>query len=326
MPKEIKISVIIPVFDAEDFITQAVISALQQSETGEVVLIEDGSRDGSLKICQSLENQYEKIKLLRHTDGKNHGAAASRNLGIVNAAYSYIAFLDADDYYVKNRFAKTIEVINSHENVEGIYEAIGAVFQTPDDKVIFLKSPLSEITSVNKDVTPEKLFFELIEGKCGYFSFIGLTISKNLILRSGLFNENLEIHEDSDLMFKLSALGRLLPGNIQIPVAMRRVHSQNRITHHYAKKRALYKSISKLWASLYAWGKFHLDAEKRKLIARRYIAELRKVDYLDDVRVSEILHSRIQMLQIMFGSSKAFTDPFLWRLIVPSRELFLRKH
>ena len=46
----------------------------------------------------------KKVRLLHHPDGKNHGAGATRNVGIKNAKYDYIAFLDADDFYLSERF------------------------------------------------------------------------------------------------------------------------------------------------------------------------------------------------------------------------------
>jgi glycosyltransferase involved in cell wall biosynthesis len=79
-------------------------------------LDEDGSPNGGLETCQQLAQQYSKIKLLRHPNGCNMGPSASRNLGIKNAIFEYVAFLDADDYYIRNRFKKTIEVIKSNTN------------------------------------------------------------------------------------------------------------------------------------------------------------------------------------------------------------------
>jgi len=67
---------------------------LQQPETGEILLVEDNLPDNCLQICQKLEKEHEKVRLLRHPDGKNHGAGATRNLGIKNAEFNYIAFLD----------------------------------------------------------------------------------------------------------------------------------------------------------------------------------------------------------------------------------------
>ncbi|HED13224.1 MAG TPA: glycosyltransferase family 2 protein, partial [Gammaproteobacteria bacterium] len=100
-----KISVVIPVYNAEKYVEYAVKSALQQKEAAEIILVEDNSPDHALKICEKLSNENSQVRLLRHSDGKNHGAGESRNLGIRSARHDYIAFLDADDYYLQNCFA-----------------------------------------------------------------------------------------------------------------------------------------------------------------------------------------------------------------------------
>lgn len=99
-----KVSVIIPIFNVGHFLNKAVKSALAQPEVDEVILIEDGSKDDSLKVCQNLKAQYNNIVLLRHPKGENKGVGHSRNLGIVTAKNEFIAFLDADDWYLPDRF------------------------------------------------------------------------------------------------------------------------------------------------------------------------------------------------------------------------------
>jgi glycosyltransferase involved in cell wall biosynthesis len=101
------ISVVIPVFNAERYVESAVESALRQKETAEVILVEDNSPDNALMICEQLSKLNPRVQLLRHSDGKNHGAGESRNLGIRAARSDYIAFLDADDYYLENCFSKS---------------------------------------------------------------------------------------------------------------------------------------------------------------------------------------------------------------------------
>src|SRR6187401_917604 len=108
------ISVIIPVFKAEKHIRKAVESALQFDEVKEVILIEDGSPDNSLSVCIALCKEFPRVKLFRHTDEKNHGAGASRNLGLSNASCNFIAFLDADDYFLSNRFDTEQEIFKIH--------------------------------------------------------------------------------------------------------------------------------------------------------------------------------------------------------------------
>ncbi|WKK67348.1 glycosyltransferase family 2 protein [Lutimonas zeaxanthinifaciens] len=113
--RKIKISVIIPVFNAEMFLKRAVSSALDQKEVKEVLLIEDNSNDDSLKLCESLEQEFEQVHLYRHQGGINKGAGASRNLGINKSRGEFIAFLDADDFYKPDRFKKDAELFNNFE-------------------------------------------------------------------------------------------------------------------------------------------------------------------------------------------------------------------
>src|SRR5690348_1774976 len=96
MESTFNVAVVIPVYNAADYIAKAVESALLQPEVSEVVLVEDRSPDNSLQICQELVGQNAKVKLFRHPNGENRGAAASRNLGVRMSSAPYIAFLDAD--------------------------------------------------------------------------------------------------------------------------------------------------------------------------------------------------------------------------------------
>lgn len=101
------VSVIIPFFDREEFLTEAIESVIIQTENSwELLLINDGSTDGSLEIVRSYKEKYpNKIYLLNHKDNLNKGASASRNLGIENAKGKYITFLDSDDVF----FPDTLE-------------------------------------------------------------------------------------------------------------------------------------------------------------------------------------------------------------------------
>ena len=123
------VSVIVHVYNSEAYVRKAVESALAQPETGEAILIEDASFDNSLQVCRELARVNEKVRLLRHSDGKNHGPGASRNLGIRNASFDYIAFLDADDYFLPDWFSVAKQLFEADPRVEGVYEAVGVHFE-----------------------------------------------------------------------------------------------------------------------------------------------------------------------------------------------------
>ena len=91
-----KISVIIPVHNAEKYIAKAVQSVMEQSYTNwELFLIENGSEDSSLEVCTKLANKDSRIQVLKE---KNNGAGSARNTGLCSAEGEYIVFIDADDY------------------------------------------------------------------------------------------------------------------------------------------------------------------------------------------------------------------------------------
>ena len=119
-----KISVIIPVYNAEKFVTNAVESALQFDEVFEVILVEDQSPDKALDVCKTLAKKHDRVKLFQHPDKGNHGAGESRNVGMRNATGDFIAFLDADDFFLPNRFDAERELFKNPD-VDGVYGAIG---------------------------------------------------------------------------------------------------------------------------------------------------------------------------------------------------------
>ena len=94
-----KISIIIPVYNAEKYISRCIESVLAQTFTDwELILVDDGSKDSSLSICESFANTNSRIKIISQ---KNSGPSAARNKGLEIAKGEYICFIDADDWFDK---------------------------------------------------------------------------------------------------------------------------------------------------------------------------------------------------------------------------------
>lgn len=90
-----KVSIVIPVYNAERFLDQTIQSVLNQSYRSlELILVNDGSTDHSLEICKKYADQDFRIKVI---DGKNAGANSARGKGVENAIGEYVYFMDADD-------------------------------------------------------------------------------------------------------------------------------------------------------------------------------------------------------------------------------------
>jgi len=264
---EFKVSVIIPVYNAAAYISQAVESALAQPETAEVLLVEDGSPDNALEICQALASEHDKVRLFRHPNGENRGAGASRNLGMRNAKFDYIAFLDADDYYLPGRFSVASEVFRLDPACEGIYEAVAMRVESDEGMDRWQTAGKSDrkLQTTPPGIPPEEVAEALIKGDKGYFQLNGLVIRKSVLEKSGLMNEGLRLHQDTEFIQRVALTSRLLPGRLDMPVAMWRVHPENRVSAPRSMLKQ-YKDRMKHWLSLYRWVKQHGSKEQQSLV------------------------------------------------------------
>lgn len=101
--KNIKISIIVPIYNTEKFLRKCIESILNQTlQEIEIILINDGSTDNSHNICLEYAEKYP--KKIRYVNNRNIGCSATRNLGIELAQGEYIAFVDSDDYIEKEMY------------------------------------------------------------------------------------------------------------------------------------------------------------------------------------------------------------------------------
>jgi len=260
------VSIIIPVYNAAKFVGEAVSSIVNQEHVAEVLLVEDGSKDESLSVCSKLADANPKVALLMHPNGENLGAAATRNLGVYSSRSDLIAFLDADDIALPNRFEFPLKMLSENPSIDGVYEAIGTMFEDSGSKERWEALGFREqLTTVTKVLCPNELFYHLVMWKAGHFHLDGLVVRKSLFHKVGGFNNSLRLHQDSDLHMKLAAIGTLVPGRLTEPVAIRRIHSDNR----YMKLRTdALQSQLLLWRALHDWAEESKQRRSRRLIVR----------------------------------------------------------
>lgn len=107
-----KVSVIIPIYNAELYLEDCIQSVLSQTlKDIEVLLMDDESQDGSLAICKKYAQMDHRFRVFSH---KNIGQGLERNIGIDNANGDYIAFIDADDKYKPNMLETMYELAIKH--------------------------------------------------------------------------------------------------------------------------------------------------------------------------------------------------------------------
>lgn len=117
------ISAIIIFWNHEPFIPEAIASIFDQTyEHWELLLVDDGSTDGSSAIAQQYARKYpEKVRYLEHPEHQNRGVSASRNLGIAHAKGDYIGFLDAKDLWLPQKLEQQIAILSTYPEVAMVY-------------------------------------------------------------------------------------------------------------------------------------------------------------------------------------------------------------
>lgn len=116
------VSVIIPVYNGERFISDAIESVINQIYRDfEIIIIDDGSTDNSRLII----NEYLKIySNMRYIYQSNQGPSKARNNGFIHSSGEYIAFLDADDIFEPNRLEEAVKVLDQNNSIDVVYNPV----------------------------------------------------------------------------------------------------------------------------------------------------------------------------------------------------------
>jgi glycosyltransferase involved in cell wall biosynthesis len=119
------VTVIIPFFNGEQFIREAVDSVFAQThQSWELILIDDGSTDASTHIAQEYEAAYpDRIRYLEHEAHRNLGQSAARNLGMRHAKGQFFAFLDCDDVWLPMKLERQVAILLAHQEASMVFGA-----------------------------------------------------------------------------------------------------------------------------------------------------------------------------------------------------------
>ena len=136
-------SVIIPLYNAEKYISETIKSAQEQSYKNlEIIIIDDCSTDNSYHICESFALNDQRIKLLKNES--NIGVSKTRNKGLQIASGEWIAFLDADDIWEKEKIDQQMKYI-SKTDCKIVFTACGYITENsaPVDYVFYIKEKMN---------------------------------------------------------------------------------------------------------------------------------------------------------------------------------------
>lgn len=302
---------VIPVFNALRYLPDCIDSALALADVAELLVVDDGSTDGSLDYCLKRAKGDPRIHVLQHRGGENLGAAESRNLGIRHAQSDYISFLDADDFYLPNRFDAARRIFASMD-ADGVYDAVGTKFETDEMRSWWREKGRNELSTVRIAVPSGLLFEHLIGSVNSSFHTNGIVVRRALFGKTGLFVPALRMCQDTAMWLQFAAVGQLHPGSLDVAVAVRRLHGENRIFRQQ-REHAIYRFS--MWRHLLEWGHGAGLAPHRQ--TRLAMAIIASACELDDGELRSITgKSRLGLLlEVAIKRPQLLKSRFYWRLL-----------
>lgn len=186
------VSIIIPAHNAEKYIQEAVDSALGQTyENIEVVVIDDGSTDGTKKVLEL----YVRDRKIKYVYQENKGLAGARNAGIRNSKGEYVAFLDADDLFLPEKVAEQVKVLEENPDFDVCY----------CDLTHFIDSSPRKYYHHRYHYPSGNLFEPLLHRQ--FINPLTVFARRSVFEKFGFFDETLRRSEDWDLWLRWSHAG-----------------------------------------------------------------------------------------------------------------------
>lgn len=204
-----KISVIIPTYNREQMIKEAIESVLSQTyKDFEIIVVDDGSTDNTKKV---LGPYKDKIKYLRR---ENKGAAAARNTGIKHARGKYIGFLDSDDLWRPTKLEKQVEILDKYKDISVVYSNFIKIDE--NNRII-------NTSDIKKYFPSGYIFREILLRKATCFLVQTLLMRKKCFEEIGYFDTELKKGHDRDMIVRLARKYRFY--GIKRNLFMFRIHN-----------------------------------------------------------------------------------------------------
>ena len=246
------ISVIITTYNSEKYIKRCLKSVLNQTKFDlikEIILVDDGSNDRTIILAKKI---YSDIIIIKK---KNSGPASSRNLGINYSKSKFICFLDADDFWHKDKIKIQAQNFKNNPNFD-IY--VCNSFSISGQKILGIRFEKNKIFDDNN--LKEGIVKNYIrpEGRYSFHPPSSLMIKKKIFLKFGLYNEKLISVEDSEIFLRWVINKCKIYFNSK-PLIFYEVSNQDSLT----------KNIDQ-------WSKFHFHYWKNIDIAKLNLQEQKK--------------------------------------------------
>jgi glycosyltransferase involved in cell wall biosynthesis len=208
------VSIMMPAYNAEKYIEQAIESVLNQTYTNwELIIVNDGSKDGTEKVITRFHDQ--RIKAISQLNG---GESAARNTALKAVKGEYLAFLDADDVFLPNHLELTLGYLSSHPDFDGVYTDGHYCNQEGDI--------LQTLSSGRRGPFQGRIFQELVRASDVFGPPTCVVLRHHIIVENQLnFDTNIVIGPDWDFMTRYSEFSKF--GYLDQHTCLYRVHQTN---------------------------------------------------------------------------------------------------
>jgi len=269
------VSVVIPAYNAERFIRRSLESVLRQTyENIEVLVSDDGSTDGTASVVKSYTDPR-----VRYSYQPNRGQGPARNVGIRQAKGEYIAFLDADDYYLPEKITREVEFLQQHLEYEIVYCNALHFYSDRPDRLLKKKRR----TYPSGDIFPDLLRGSLI-------NLNTLMVRRSILRENLMFSEGVEGRycDEWDFYLRLSRAGNCF-GWLDADVAVVEIRSDSHTQWEiqWKMKKTLLGAIEKLGLSAEEKGRLGYERLLRRhkvKLAVAYLVNMRKQDFFATLR------------------------------------------
>lgn len=195
------ISIIIPAYNATATLEKAVNSVTEQIDA-QIIIVENGSTDGTYELAKELAEKDKRIVVLQ----SEKGVSNARNKGIDAADGEWIAFLDADDYYLENAFRIVLKYLDSDSDLVTFgHRQVVSTEHSSGTKIPKVKKEVS-VTNKNREYSGEKLEnaqILMLENPTTYLTAFAKLFRKSVITDNRLYFDNeMSVAEDSDFVVR----------------------------------------------------------------------------------------------------------------------------
>jgi len=189
------VSVVCPTYNSGDFIVKSIKTILNQTfPPTELIISDDGSTDDTIEKVKLLFNNYSGEINTKIIQNDHKGAGATRNAGIIASNSEWISFLDSDDLWFPDKILEVMEIITSNNGYNYIFH---------NEEHLRLNGIIIPFHDFSKLYRKDQSLQYQLWRYC-IFHTSTITCKKDLLLRSGLFDESLMSSQDWDLWLKMS--------------------------------------------------------------------------------------------------------------------------